>query len=448
MRRGDRVVIVSPDGIPTVIALFAISRLGAITVITHEDIKDYFLQHILEDCDPRVVLMNARLRNRHSLEGGRTVITLDDNWDATPFADARPVATEIISCDPAFLIYTSGSTSMPKAVISTHANVCFTVSAIQERLHIDKSDVIGNFITLSFDYGLYQIFLSLAVGATLAMGSDMKNLGVKLHVILTDWHVTVLPVVPALAAVLIRLLKRVGADTSRLRMITSTGAHLPEACINDLKGLLPHCGIFPMFGLTECKRVSILTPEEYERKPGSVGRPLQDTECLIVDDRAEPLPPGTVGELVVRGPHVTSGYWKSPELTGQRFRVWGSGVERALFTGDMCSMDEDGYLTFHGRTDDIYSQHGSRISVLEVEAAARDISGVSEAAVLPPEEGKPATLFVATYLPPTTVLEQLRQRLEDFRIPEAIVPVEELPLNSNGKVDKAALRSQPKAEGL
>src|SRR5262249_5256021 len=162
----------------------------------------------------------------------------------------------------------------------------------------------------------------------------------------------------------------------------------------DIQKLYANCSLFVMFGLTECKRVSILLPAEYSVKPDSVGKPLPDTECFIVDHDGHILPAGNEGELVVRGPHVMSGYWNAPELTCKRFRVWGTGREKILFTGDTCVLDEEGYLYFRGRFDDIYKQGGYRVSALEVEAAVLDIAGVTHAAVLPPIDGNQSILFV------------------------------------------------------
>jgi len=134
-----------------------------------------------------------------------------------------------------------------------------------------------------------------------------------------------LPAVPSLASTVVRLSKRTPDRLPRLRFITNTGAHLPHSCIAELRSLFPGCSVFVMFGLTECKRVSILPPADYPRKPESVGRPLPGTECLIVGLDGQALPPGEVGELIVRGPHVMLGYWRAPELTAKRFRAWGDG---------------------------------------------------------------------------------------------------------------------------
>lgn len=436
VRRGDRVGVVAPNGAPAVAALMAASRLGAIFFILNPAIKPYHLRHILADAEPALLITT---RDHPAAASGAPALLLDDGWDAALACEPDAPPFPGISADPACLIYTSGSTGMPKAVISSHRNIVFAAGAIQQRIGVRETDVVGNFLPLSFDVGLYQVFLSFQAGATLALGRD-THVGPGLLKKLAAWGVTGLPAVPSLVDMLIRLGKRDLRQLPPLRFITNTGAHLSRGAIAAVHDLLPECLVFVMFGLTECKRVSILPPEDYARKPGSVGLPLPDTECLIVGPDGERLPPGAAGELVVRGAHVMLGYWRAPELTARRYRRWGPGQEIALFTGDTCSVDEEGYLYFHGRSDDIYKQGGYRVSALEIEAAAGDIPGVRLAALLPPGDSRGAALFLAGDLSEATAFDELRRRVEDYKLPARVVVCDDLPLTGNGKIDKERLR--------
>ncbi|HEY0733451.1 MAG TPA: AMP-binding protein [Herpetosiphonaceae bacterium] len=440
VERGDRVALMLPNGIPIVTALLAASRVGAIFFIVNPGIKTYHLRHILEDAEPTLIITTEKRRAEEQLESYARVLTLEDGWQSALERDAWSGAFSGISSDPVCLIYTSGSTGKPKAVISSQRNVVFAARAIQQCLAMQESDVVGNFLPLSFDVGLYQIFLSFQIGATLALGSDL-HVGPGLLRKINQWNVTGLPAVPSLVLNLLRLANRSREQLPRLRYITNTGAHLPRSYIDEVRALMPDCTVFVMFGLTECKRVSILPPADYKRKSESVGKPLPDTECLIVDADGQPLPAGEIGELVVRGPHVMLGYWRAPELTAKRYRPWGAGTEIALFTGDACSLDDEGYLYFHGRSDDIYKQGGYRVSALEVEAAACDIPGVRQAALLPPQTERGSVLFVTSDLAIETVFAALRERLEDYKLPTQIVVLDDLPLTPNGKSDKKQLRS-------
>jgi amino acid adenylation domain-containing protein len=439
VRRGDRVVILLPNSIPVLVAALAASRIGAIFCIVNYATKAYNLQHILGDCTPTLVFTNRERWAQEDFTSVRRHLLLEDDYAnalaAPPLTDRSPA----ITIDPCFLIYTSGSTSKPKAVVAGHRNVLFAAWAIQQRLQYRESDVVGNFLPLGFDFGLYQAFLSWQVGATLALGRE-EHVGPQLVKKMRDWGITGMPIVPSLANVLIRMASRTGEPLPALRFLTNSGAHLPNTYIADLKRSFAQCEVFVMFGLTECKRVAILLPEEYATKSSSVGRPLPQTECIIIGPDGEELPRGQQGELVVRGPNVMLGYWNAPEQTAQRYKVWGRRLEVALFTGDVCSMDDDGYLYFHGRNDDIYKQRGHRVSTIEVEGAACCVAGVTQAAVIPHRDDSGATLVLVGEASAETALRGLRERLEDFKLPTRVVKYgQALPVTPNQKVDKKAL---------
>ncbi|MCD1257282.1 AMP-binding protein [Paenibacillus athensensis] len=439
LQRGERVAVLLPNGIETIVTDMAVSRLGGIFVNIHWDTKSYNLDHILRDSAPTLILSTRERAAQERLERYAEVLTLEAHWDEA-LACVEPVpAFPGISHDPVCLIYTSGSTGRPKAVVCGQQNMAFAAWAIQQRIGMRESDVIGNVFPLSFDYGLYQVLLSFQVGATMALGSQ-EDAGPLLIKKLAAWGVTGLPVLPNLAHTLIRMGKRAVDGLPKLRFITNSGGHLPHSYIEDMQALFPGCEVFVMFGLTECKRVSIMPPEEYKLKPEAVGRALPNTECIIIDEEGNRLPPGEKGELIVRGPHVMLGYWRAPELTAKRYRMWGEGLERTLFTGDLCSMDEDGYLYFHGRFDDMFKQKGFRVSVLEVEEAAFTIAGVRQAALLPPTEKSGPILFVGANLDADDVFDQLKERLEDYKLPAKVIVLDELPATPNGKTDKKGLQ--------
>lgn len=442
VRRGDRVAILLPNSVPVVAAIMAASRLGALYMVLNWSTKAYQLEHILADATPRVLLTaRTRLDEIQEITSHICLLTVEDDWDraiqASPYCETPVHITQ----DLASLIYTSGSTGKPKAVMSTHRNIRFAASAIQHCLKMERSDIIGLFLPLSFDYGLYQIFLAFQVGATLALGTE-SDAGPRLLQRLNEWQVTSFPLVSSLAEPLLRLCYRPRARLPELRSITNTGMHLPLPYIQELQKLWPQVRIYVMFGQTECKRISILDPKDFVRKPHSVGRPLPDTECLIVDSEGQTLPSGSIGELVVRGPHVMAGYWNAAEITEKRYRRLEPSHQIALFTGDFCSLDEDGFLYFHGRQDDIYKQKGYRVSALEVEASALNVKGVEQAALIPYVDDKGAVLFIQGTITQDELLHQLHLRLESSKVPDRIVSSERLPLTMNGKIDKNHLKEQ------
>ncbi len=214
--------------------------------------------------------------------------------------------------------------------------------------------------------------------------------------------------------------------------------------LQALRTALPGLKVQLMFGLTECKRATIMPPDGDLDRPGSSGRALPGTEVFVVDDEGRRRPPGEIGEIVVRGPNVMAGYWRRPEITAQRFQR-AEGLFPQLNTGDYGWVDEEGYLYFDGRRDDIYKENGFRVSATEVEAAARRVPGVTSAAVLPPHNAEPARLFVVGSLPPAEVLQGMRGQIEEFKIPRSCRTLDALPLTANGKVDRKSLAAMMEA---
>lgn len=436
VQRGDRVLVVAPHTLRTVAVLFAASRLGALYVVVGDSLRPYVLEHIVRDCEPRAVLVDGDPSQVGVAAAGVPVHQID----RLPNGGRELPSYDAISLDPVGLTYTSGSTAMPKAVVSTHGQVLFAARAIAAQLDYRSDDVVFCCLPLSFDYGLYQAFLACLSGAQLVLGRP-ADAGPPLLSRLSEHVATVLPAVPSLATILLALVTRSGKPPTALRLLTNTGAALPEPVIDDLLARVPRLAVAPMFGLTECKRVSIMPPSERARRPGSVGRPLPDTEVFVVDDDGRRLGSGCTGELVVRGPHVMAGYWRAPELTAAKFQRDEHGGAM-LFTGDQCRLDADGYLYFIGRRDELFKQGGVRMSAVEVEAAAMDIPGVQLAALLLPTAERGALLAVSGDVTLEEVLEGLALRLEEVRLPRACHVLESLPLQPSGKVDKRALASE------
>lgn len=432
--RQDRVVICAPSAMHTVAALFAVARLGAIFVIAADAGPKPALTHVVRDSDPKIVIGSADV----------AALLRDEAIDVVDFPAAITAAHEepfedspALSIDPVSLIYTSGSTALPKAIVSTHAQICFAARAIHSQLRYRTDDVVFCCLPLTFDYALYQVFLACLAGATLVLGGA-DDAGPALAATLRRVRATVLPAVPSLALALSQLINRSRCTAPPLRLITNTGAHLPAYLADHLRAAIPGLDVVKMFGLTECKRVSIMGPNEDIARPNAVGRPLPDTEVSVVDETGAPLPPGEVGQIVVRGPHVMCGYWRAPDQTAQRFRR-GEFGESLLYSGDYGYLDADGYLHFSGRRDDIYKQRGFRVSAIEVEQAALQIRDVSYAAVLTPSGEDGAVLVVGGPVTPEEVLTNLKQYIEAHKVPDRCVVMDTVPLTPSGKIDKLLL---------
>ena len=201
-----------------------------------------------------------------------------------------------------------------------------------------------------------------------------------------------------------------------------------------------------MYGLTECKRVSYLEPELVHEKPTSVGKAIPGTETFVLDADGSPVEPGETGVLYVRGPHVMAGYWRQPELSAQMLKEGPLPGERMLCTHDFFTVDEDGFLYFVGRSDDIIKTRGEKVSPLEVENALYAIGGVREAAVIGVADellGEAIRAYVVledgVELTEKEVIAGCRTRLESFMVPKEVVFLAELPKTTTGKIRKKGL---------
>jgi acyl-CoA synthetase (AMP-forming)/AMP-acid ligase II len=231
-----------------------------------------------------------------------------------------------------------------------------------------------------------------------------------------------------------------------VRYVTNTAGPLPGKHIEMLKKLFPRARIYSMYGLTECKRCTYLPPQDLERKPGSVGVAIPNTEMWIVDEHGNRVGPGVVGQLVIRGATVMKGYWEKPEATAEKLKPGPLPGEQVFYTGDYCRMDEEGYLYFVGRMDDIIKSRGEKVPPKEVETALMNIAGVKEAAVIGVPDallGEAVKAFVVlesgTTLAEKDLQKLCRAALESYMVPKHIVTVPSLPKTDTGKIRKIGL---------
>ena len=425
---GDRVVTRLPNDVPAVALVFAAWTIGAIAVPLPPSTTDIQLLSVTADCSASLVVVDA---------APDTVPTDSPphlTWSALDTAEVLESHTQsaVSDTEPALLMYTSGSTSKPKGVICPATAIVFAVDSIGRRLEYRDTDIVLLMSPLSFDYGLYQVLLSFAAGASVVLADASNALGLLRTIRSTP--VTVVPAVPAVAGMLHSLLSRSGSiDT--VRLVTSTGADLPASRIAELRSVFPNAGIVAMYGITECKRVTIAEPDIDRYRPGAVGRAIPGTRLVILDDSGRPVPTGTDGQIVSIGPHVMDGYWGADQLTAERFGIDPTTGEKVLYTGDYGRVDSEGYLYFTGRRDDIFKANGVRTSVSEISAAVESLATVQAVIVLKPTDDHGLAIVVTATTSASDVLAALATLLEPAKIPTRCVVLDELPLTTNGKVD-------------
>jgi len=458
LERGDRVVVFTDNSMPCVVAIFGTLIAGGVFVVVNPQTKEDKLAYILADCEASFVVTEgsiAKVAGRAgervtSLKGvvkagGGDVDGMASYEDMIAAAEA-PKATGTIPLDLAALIYTSGSTGNPKGVMVTHANTVFTAGSLCEYLRLRPEERILNVLPLAFDYGLYQLFMAIRMGATLVLERSFVYPAQVLKR-MEEEQVTVFPGVPTVYATLIGIHEREPLRFESVERVTNTAAALPPSFHDPLREVFPNALIFRMYGLTECKRVSYLEPELLDEKPTSVGKAIPGTETLVLDEQGKRVAPGETGVLHVRGPHVMVGYWNLPDRTAEMIVEGPFPGERMLCTHDHFTMDEEGFLYFVGRSDDIIKSRGEKVSPAEVEDALYAISGVREAAVIGvPDEllGEAVHAYVAldegSELGERDVIGACRERLEGFMVPARVHFLEELPKTASGKIRKKGLQ--------
>ena len=441
--RGDRVVVFLHNSPEAVIAVFGTLLAGGVFSVVNPGTKADKLAYILNHCTARALITEPRLADVATSARSRVPAVAATLLAPFSFVDAAPPAQPGIDLDLAMIVYTSGSTGFPKGVTMTHANIAAAATSITTYLESRAEDVVLSVLPLAFDYGLYQALMCAKVGATLVLEKSFTYPAVVLEKLKSE-RVTGFPLVPTLAALLLQMKQLEPGMFPDLRYLTNTAAALPRAHIERLRALFPQAKLFSMYGLTECKRCTYLPPEQLERRPNSVGIAIPGTEAYVVDDQGERVAPGVVGELVIRGAHVMKGYWADEEATARVLKPGPYRWEKVLHTGDLFRTDEDGYLYFVSRKDDIIKTRGEKVSPREVENVIYELAGIREAVVIgvpDPILGMAVKAIVVADEPLTEreVIRHCAARLEDFMVPAMVEFRGQLPKSENGKIARKEL---------
>lgn len=464
LQRGDRVAIFMDNTWPCVVAIYGTLMAGGAFLVVNPQTKADKLEYILKDSEAAFLLTDAHLAKVFApaaaaatdlkaviCSGKLPELTRNLRVPVHAFADvlahtpSPAKQAQTISVDLAALIYTSGSTGNPKGVMMTHQSMVFTVDSLVQYLRLSADHRILNVLPLAFDYGLYQLIMALRVGATLVLERSFTYTAQVLGR-LEQQEVTVFPGVPTIFAMLLSMHRHQKLRFPSVLRVTNTAAALPASTIPELREIFPNALIYKMYGMTECKRVSYLEPEELDKRPDSVGKAIPGTEVFVLDANGRPAPPGEVGVLHVRGAHVMLGYWKLPDRTAEMLKPGRYPGERILCTQDHFKVDAEGYLYFVGRSDDIIKTRGEKVSPVEVENALYGIAGIREAAVIGvPDEilGQAVRAYVVLEPGSTLSDKEIKKiclaRLENFMVPRDVIFVAELPKTATGKISKKGL---------
>ena len=480
-RRGERVAVYMEKNIEHVAALFGAAAAGMVFVPVNPLLKPEQVAYILRDCDVRVLVTSAdRLRQLAPSLGGcdslHTVLALGASRAATPVADIGQIrvldwetalaeadaaeantgtanlpARRITDSDVAAILYTSGSTGQPKGVVLSHRNLVAGAASVASYLGNTAEDRILAVLPLSFDYGLSQLTTAFLSGACAVLINHLLPRDVLSAVVAE--RITGLAGVPPLW---IQLAALDWPTVCTLRYLTNSGGAMPRATLDQLRARLPAAKPYLMYGLTEAFRSTFLPPAELDRRPDSMGKAIPNAEVLVLRPDGSECAPGEPGELVHRGPLVSLGYWNDAARTAERFKPYRSPLtglmlpEMAVWSGDTVRRDEDGFLYFISRADEMIKTSGYRVSPGEVEAVLYAQGEVAEAAALGvphPVLGQAIVVVVAVrdgrVLDEARLLAALKPHLPNYMLPHKIILADtSLPRNANGKIDRKLLSTQ------
>lgn len=436
---GSRIGLLGNNSFFWVAAYLAAMKVGvAVPFSDKNQVEDLAAQADWVEC--AAVLMDRRLQGQlGSAFGSRPVVT--DAALVEPGETLWPNTVADLESDAA-MMFTSGTTSRPKAVRITHANLLANTRSIISYLELDRTERILVILPFHYVFGASLLHTHLAVGGSLVLCNSFTFPETALDLIEKE-QCTGLAGVPSSYQLLLKASSYATRSLPSLQKVQQAGGRLAPALIDELVAAQPSSRVFVMYGQTEATaRLSFLPPELLKEKSGSIGKGIPGVELTVVGDDGSPVAPGEQGEIVARGPNISPGYYNDPEETAMKF------PNGDLLTGDLATVDEDGFIYIVGRRGDFIKSWGYRIAPQQIEEVALQYSGVASAAAvgLPdPEAGEAVTLAV-TPAPGAGVdvhgvYTFLRAHLPKHMVPEKIHVLGAMPLTASGKISKPDLRT-------
>jgi acyl-CoA synthetase (AMP-forming)/AMP-acid ligase II len=457
VEKGMRVGVFAPKCADEVVVIFAIAKAGGVMVHLNPSFRDDKLGHVIEECQPAalffheskgaaieragekgilpslLIAMGPETSRGHPASTLRLDTALGGSSGRAQSASYPPPHEE----DLAAIIYTSGTTARAKGIMVTHGILSASTLVSAQVLENVSTDRLISLTPFSFDGALSQLFTAVLVGGALVLQDSHFPKDV-VTTLLTE-KITGFHAVPSFwRMMLARYPALADCEFPHLRYLSLIGEVFPEGYLARLKGILKNTDFFMMYGTTEAFRSTCLVPADFHRKPGSVGKPLPGVEIVIVDAAGKPRAPGEVGEIVHRGAFISPGYWK--RNGGETFR------EDGVHTGDLGMLDEEGYLYFVGRKDNMIKRLGYQVYPEEIEACLERLDGVAMAAVVctPETDSGPRihAILVRSQgadLAAEEVAGHCKRLLPHYMMPDEITFRVEMPTTGTGKLDRAEL---------
>lgn len=441
VRRGDFVCVCLERGVEQITAVLGVLRCGAAYIPVLPDWPPARLKAVAAAARPKALISRAAAGLPHV-----AFIRPED----VPGASPPPWKTaERMPGDTAYAVFTSGSTGTPKGVEITHEAVCNTVRDINERFNISSGDVLFNVSELSFDLSVYDIFGAMQVGAGLVLAEERDARDPAHWAEQIERHgVTIWNSAPQLLRMLVEYAETTGRKLPSLRLALLSGDWIPVSLPERLRKLAPSCEVISLGGATEASIWSIfhpVRPKDGQRESIPYGRPLRGQRMHVLDERLNPVPEWTPGDLYIGGAGLAVGYLGSPQKTATSFITHPRTGERLYRTGDMARFLPENELEFLGRSDFQLKIRGHRIEAGEIEALLLRYPGVTAAVAMAVGDKRGDRRLVAYVgagsekTSPEELASHLQKHLPGYMIPSAFVVMPELPVTSTGKIDRKAL---------
>ncbi|MGB1227521.1 MAG: AMP-binding protein [Poseidonibacter sp.] len=454
----SRIGIYSNKGCDQVIAMLAVLSTDYILVPLTKLLKPEQVEYIINDCNIACIITDkVKLESIEEINFTGSIISYETTHKDLPSFEEiykyynKPYECNISGHQNAAITYSFGMGGTPKGIVISHRNLIDSARVVSQYLDLKEDDVISGLLIFNLDYGLNQIFCSLYKRATLALHrfvlpSDFFN-----HLI--NDKVTVLPIMP------ITITDMFDEEENRLpssellenvRIITSSGGNVTNKMINDVEKYFKGAKFYSMHGLTEAFRSTYLDPSQLKIRPDSIGKAIPDVELYVIDEEGNECPPRVVGELIHRGGYIYQGYWKGPKQTKQRFKsaqilkniinLDGElNDEIVVATGDYVYKDEEGYLYFVSRGDNMIKTRGFRVSPFEIESVvAKNIPEIEQCAVFSIDNEDIEEEIVLVYTAQSEVsskeiIFELKKHLASYMIPSKVIYKKSLPLIPSDK---------------
>lgn len=444
---GDRVGLMAPNVPEFLMVYYGILRVGAVVVPMNPQFKSREVDYYLSDSAASLALAwhgVADQAAKGAASAGTDLVIIEPADFASTLAGAgpEPAVADRVPSDTAVILYTSGTTGQPKGAELTHANLLTNVEVTRTTLlNLGPRDVVLGALPLFHSFGQ-----TVGMGCAMASGACLTLLPrfdpVRALEIIERDQVTVLMGVPTIYAAILHSAGG-AAETATLRLCVSGGAAMPAEIMRAFEKRFG-CTILEGYGLSETSPVASFNHPGRERKPGTIGQAIAGTEMRVQNDDGDPLPPGQIGEIAIRGHNVMKGYWRRPDDTAE---AMAGGWFR---TGDLGRVDSDGYFSIVDRKKDMIIRGGLNVYPREVEEVLYEHPAVAEAAVigvpdqlLGEEVAAVVKLKPGASADPGELREHVKRQLAAYKYPRHVWIVDELPHGGSGKILKRAITVPP-----